>query len=188
MTDLALQLDADWHFRSDRNQVDGRIVPFGERAVVMEDGEVFREVFDPGSLTFMEQVARSRGNAAWIGLNLDHDESLSSRIGYARSIVQQDDGGWCTFQLYPDRDLDKVRSMLQESHTGLSVLFTDRVAPVVDAEGVRHRVQVNIRHVAATPIPTYASAAITAVRATPELLDMTPALDEWREWIAAQAG
>lgn len=187
MSDLAIQLDADWHFRSERNQVEGRIVPFDEPTVVVEDGEVYREVFDHGSLTYMEQYAHNRGNAAWIGLNLEHDESLPARIGYARTLVQRDDGGYATFQLYDGPDLGKVRQMLKESHTGLSVYFRDRVPPV-EIDGIRHRVQVNVAHVAATPLPTYAGAQITAVRHTVDVLDVTPALDEWDAWLASQSG
>jgi hypothetical protein len=177
----------EWHYRDAEDQVEGRIVPFGESAVVVEDGERFTEVFDAGSLTFMCQVAASRGNAAWISFVLDHDERLDSRIGWARSLEQRDDGAWATFQLYRNnRDLAKVRDMLHESHTGLSVLFRDRV-PAIEVDGVRHRRQVVVDHVSATPMPTYSGAQIMAIRSQPEeLLGGTPKLDEWQTWLAAQ--
>lgn len=188
MTELSTEVE--WHFRADEaggeeNIVEGRVVPFNQVATVIEHGERYREGFRAGSLTFMHQFAKQRGNAAWVHLNLDHDESLPARIGFARSFEQRDDGGWATFKLYPSADLPKVRSMLTESHTGLSVLFDD-LAPPVDVDGVRWRTQVKILHVAATPIPVYAGAGITSVRAAgapdpSELL--TPALDEWTAYL-----
>jgi hypothetical protein len=79
-----------------------------------------------------------------------------------------------------------VREMLTESHTGLSVFFTDRVPPRV-VDGVRQRVSVTVHHVAATPIPAYEGATIASVRANEELVLGTPALDEWRAWLDARA-
>lgn len=185
MTELTIQSPAHWHWRGDANTVEGRMVPFGEPAMVVEDGEVYTEMFDPGSMTRMEQIAKARGNAAWIAFNLEHDEGFPARIGYARTLEQRDDGAWGIFKLYPGNDLAKVRSMLEESHTGLSVMFDD-IAPPREVDGIRHRVQVSVRHVAATPMPTYAGATITAVRATePPLVVGTPALDEWTAWLDA---
>lgn len=184
MTDLQLQIPAEWHFRDDLNVVEGRMVPYNESALVVENGEVFYEAFDPGSVTRMLQFAKRRGNAGWIAFNLDHDETFDNRIGYARSIESREDGAWGAFKLYQGPDLPKVRSMLEESHTGLSVMFHDLV-PAREVDGVRHRVQVSISHVAATPMPTYAGAVITAVRSVdPVDLGGTPALDEWNEWLA----
>lgn len=186
MSDLTLKLSADWHFRDDLGVVEGRMVPFGERAMVMEDGEVFWEEFDPGSLNTMCQVAKNRGNAGWISFNLEHDESLGARIGFARSIEQRPDGAWAQFQLYRNNpDLPKVRDMLSESHTGLSVMFADIKPPRLINE-VRHRTQVSVSHVAATPMPTYASATITTVRETEQIVEPgTPSLNEWTDWLAS---
>lgn len=187
MSDLKLKLRADWQFRGDTNVVDGRMVPFDEPAMVFEDGEVFWEVFDAGSLTRMVQIATTRGNAGWIAFNLDHDDSFDYRIGYARSIDQRDDGAWGSFKLYPSQDLAKIRAMLEESHTGLSVEFND-IAPPREIDGVRHRVSVAVKSVAATPLPTYEGAKITAMRATEtsSVLVGTPALDEWDTWLVSR--
>jgi len=189
MSDLyELQTEVEeWHFRGkERNEVEGRIIPFGEPALVIENGERFTEVFDPGSLTFMAQYVARRGNGSFVHLNLDHDESLGGRIGHMRSLEQREDGGWALFKLYEQRpDLPLIREMLAESHAGLSVKFRDRVPPR-EENGTRHRVQVVVEHVAATPLPTYAGAQIVALRSPeePGLFAGTPALDEWTSWLA----
>lgn len=180
--DLTVTTEAHWHVRADENVVEGRIVPFNEPAIVVEEGERYREGFLPGSLTRMEQAVKQRGNASWIAFNLEHDTSLAARIGYARSIVQRDDGAWAEFQLYPGVDLPKVRAMLEGSHTGLSVFFRD-VSPPKEADGIRWRTQVHIDHVAATPMPVYSGATITKVRETDALNLATPALDEWTQYV-----
>jgi hypothetical protein len=137
----------------------------------------------------MSQIAHKRGNAGWISFNIDHDESMDARIGYAVSLEQLDDGGWCDFRLYNGAQLDKVRSMLEESHRGLSVMFDDVVAPKV-IDGVRSRVQIKIAHVAATPMPVYDGALITAIRdvtgseaPTVDELEDRPALAEWQQYL-----
>jgi len=178
--------ETEWHLRADENVVEGRIVPFGEPTTVMEMGELYQEGFDPGSFTRMEQVIRQRGNASWISFNLEHDESLAARIGYARSIEQREDGAYGSFNLYPGTDLTKVRAMLEGSHTGLSILFRD-VSPPREADGVRWRTQVHVDHVAATPLPVYEGAVITKVREAEQVLLATPALDEWADWLAVQS-
>jgi phage head maturation protease len=181
---MKLVTEGLWHVRSDENVVEGRIVPFGEPAFVYEEGELYREGFDAGSLTRMEQVIKQRGNATWVGFNLEHDESFVNKIGYMRSLEQRDDGAWAEFKLYPSTELAKVRAMLEESHTGLSVKFDDITPPREGDDGVRWRTQVHVSHVAATPMPVYEGATITKVRDTGgQTVLATPALDQWSEWI-----
>lgn len=183
--------EGQWNIRSDGRTAEGRIVPFREPATVMERGEVYSEQFLEGCLTRMCQIAARRGNAGWIALNVDHDETMDARIGYAAALEQREDGGWCTFRLYPGPHLEKVRSMLEESHRGLSVMFDD-LAPPRDVDGVRSRVQIGLRHVAATPLPVYTGAFISAVRdvpgstAAPDLAELEdrPALREWQDYLA----
>ena len=180
--------DCSWQMRSDGRSVRGRIVPFMEPTTIVDKGERFREQFLPGCITALIQVAQRRGNPGFIGLNFDHDESFDARIGVAANIEQLDDGGWADFRLYENRDLDKVRSMLTESHTGLSVMFDDVVPPRV-LNGIRSRAQILIRHVAATPWAAYDGARVTGVRSEsiePPTLDEIaerPALAEWQSYL-----
>lgn len=179
-----LVADGDWHMRDDGRTVDGRIVPFGVRALVAENGEVFEEQFLPGCLSTMCQIATKRGNAGWIALNLDHDEAFDRLIGYASVLDQRDDGGYATFRLYAGPQLDKVRSMLEESHTGLSVMFGD-IVPPREINGIRSRVQIHVSHVAATPQPVYTNASVLALRGGAQVhLAERPALREWEQWLA----
>lgn len=183
--------DGHWQLRDDGRFVRGRIVPFNEPTLVVDRGERFREQFLPGCMTRLCQLVAKRGNAGFIQLNLDHDESFASLIGYARSVEQLDDGGYADFKLYRSPDLDKVRSMLEESHTGLSVMFDDVATPRL-LDGIRSRVQIAIRHVAATAFPAYRGAAITAMRddvshdpPTLDEIDDRPALAEWQAYLAS---
>ena len=153
--------------------VTGSIIPFGEVAEICEvqDGKVVRylEEFLPECTLANRQLAQRKlqGIPSWIALNLDHDEGFDREVGRCRSLAEDEAGVQSTFRLYGGHDLPKVRSMLTESHGGLSVQFGDLAAPIVeDRDGlplVRHR-QVNVFHVAATPIPAYAGAGITEMR------------------------
>lgn len=180
--------DCSWQMRSDGRSVRGRIVPFMEPTTIVDKGRRFREQFLPGCITALIQGAQRRGNPGFIHLNLDHDEGFDSRIGVASNLEQLDDGGWADFRLYESRDLDKVRSMLTESHTGLSVMFDDVVPPRV-LNGIVSRAQILIRHVAATPWAAYDGARITAMRSDshePITLDEIaerPALAEWQSYL-----
>ena len=175
--------------RDDGRTVEGMIVPFNVPAQVVEPnpttGELERyvEAFASGSCTRMEQAAQRRGNAAFIRLTLDHDAGFDSRVGHGVSIEQRDDGAYASFRLYRGPQLEKVQSMIEESHDGMSVEFSDVVAPV-DRDGVRWRRQVAIPAVTLTPSPTYEGARVLAMRDTDELT--TPALDEVRAWLESQ--
>jgi phage head maturation protease len=152
---------------ADGNTVEGRIVPYNEPTDVTEvvNGEVkrYREQFLPGSFYEMARGAAARGNASWVGLCLDHEDSFDAKIGHAISLVEESDGAYGTFRLYPSRDIDKVRGMLTESHRGLSVEFVDMAKPKV-IDGIVSRVQIHLKRVAATPTPAYANAGILAMR------------------------
>jgi HK97 family phage prohead protease len=163
-------------------EVVGRIIPFGVVAEVADviDGHLvrYRERFLPGCTAKVRQDADRTGGPRWVGLKLGHVETFDERVGYARSIEERDDGVWATFGLYVDARLDKVRSMLRTSHTGLSVEFTDRVQPTIDREaGLVSRRAIALHGVAATPLPQYQDAAIVAVRATEDIDLGTPNLE-----------
>ena len=175
----------------DGHEVYGRIVPFGVSAHIRELNEAgqldeYDELFLPGCTARMRQIAASRGGPGWIGLTVDHDPTLDARLGYCRQLDEQTDGAYGTFRLYDDPvRIDKVRSMLRTSHTGLSIEFIDRAPPLVDGQ-LRQRRQINISSVTATPIPVYESAGILALRADSDVLDgATPNLDRARELLAA---
>lgn len=175
------------HLRDDGRTIEGCIVPYGEVAEVVErnpqSGELsrYKEQFLKGSCARMAQGVKRRGNAAFIKLLLDHDEdNFSSWVGHALDLRSEDDGAYATFRLYDGNDLPKVRSMLQESHTGLSINFGD-VRPPKLIDGIVSRVQVAIDHVAATPVPVYANAGITSMRSIDGTqVDGTPNLNSVR--------
>ena len=181
----------EWELRSDGRTVDGRIIPYNEVAHVIDRDErgqliEFDEQFLPGSCAAMVQACEARGNASFIAFNLDHEEmDLDHQIGHAVKLREMDDGAHATFRLYESRHLDKVRSMLAESHTGLSVKFKAVRTPRVMRNVISH-VQVAIAHVAATPMPTYAGAGITRMRALEDTTQVfgTPLLDEVRAWLS----
>lgn len=189
--------DIEWSLRDDGRTVDGRIVPYGEVIEAYEHTATgiakIKETFDRGSCTWEAQNARRKGNASWIEFRLEHGTEFDGLIGYARSLESKDDGAYASFRLYESADLPKVQSMLRESHNGLSVFFADRVEPTV-VDGITHRRQVVLGHVAATPVPAYKGAQIMAMReamAPEEALAMvggTPHLDEIKQLLATLKG
>lgn len=173
-----------FQMRDDGRTVEGRFLPFNEAALVADPGaEPYREMFLPGCLDYVCAQSAKRGNAAFIGLDLDHRGDLDHQIGSARSVEQRDDGAWGVFRLYNGPDLPKVQSMLEDSHTGLSVHFADR-RRARNINGVVARTDIHVFSVAATPIPSYVGAQITAMRALDEVPPVEkPAFDEIRAWL-----
>lgn len=179
----------EWELRSDGRTVDGRIIPYNEVAHVIERDErgqlvEFDEQFLPGSCAAMVQACEARGNAAFVEFRLDHGEDFDGLVGHAASIRERDDGAHATFRLYESKDIDKVRSMLETSHRGLSVKFKAVRTPQL-IKGVVSHVQVAIAHVCATPAPVYAGAGITRVRSEDVPVFATPQLDAIKEWLEA---
>ena len=177
--------------RDDGRTIEGCIVPYGEVAEVVErdpetgDLSRYKEQFLKGSFARMAQGVARRGNASFIKFVLDHDEdSFDAWVGHAVDLRSEDDGAYATFRLYEGRDLMKVRSMLEESHSGLSVNFGDIRPPKV-LDGVVSHVQVVINHVAATPVPVYSGAGITSMRSTDGTqVEGTPLLNDVRAFLA----
>lgn len=175
--DAALELRDD----DGRPIVAGRIVPIGVEANIAEPGpdgtvRTYRERFLPGCSTRARQQADRYGHCRYVALKLDHSDTLDHRIGYGLALEERADGVYATFGLYQSGGLDKVRSMLRESHTGLSIEFSDAAEPVTDGDLVSRR-QIHLHGVAATPIPAYPGAVITAVRSADAVDDGTPRLD-----------
>lgn len=174
---------------ADGRTVVGRIVPYNEVAHVVEPDESgkiveYDEAFPPASLTKMMQGAGARGNDyRFIRFTLDHEPSFDHRIGFATGLESRDDGAWATFRLYESNDLPKVRSMLTESHTGLSVEFFATRSRTRD-DGVIERLGAHIHTVTATPSPMYAGATIAAMRGEDVPAVGTPHLDELRAYLA----
>lgn len=143
--------------KKDRRTIFGRVVPYGEIAVFTDhDGRTKRERFVRGSLA--EQAK------AWhrVTLTFEHLQGFANTIGYGRSLEESDDGAYASFRLY-ERDADKAREMLEESHRGLSLEFlaiNDRLA----ADGVIDRQRVWVERVSMVPDAAYAGAEVLAIR------------------------
>lgn len=184
---------ADWQWRDDGRSVEGCIVPYGKVINVTEPDETgtihsYREKFLPHSLMTQTRYAERKGGAPDVSFLLEHNEhSFDAKIGYVKSLREDDDAAYAVMRLYDGAHLPKVRSMLEESHTGLSVSFRDTAAPKVD-NGIICRTQVHIWHVAATPAPAYDEARILAIR-NGTLVEESdeyahfPKLDEVRAWL-----
>jgi hypothetical protein len=182
---------ANMMLRDDGKTVEGRIVPYGIPTEIREYDpdakaiKVYKEQFLQRSCLGMAQGVAKRGNAGFISFLMEHESGFDAKIGYATDLRDESDGAYATFRLYDSHDLPKVQSMLRESHTGLSVNFAD-VKPARLIDGVVSRVQVHIEHVAATPVPCYEHAGITAMRAIGEIPEpVTPLLDSINDWLAS---
>lgn len=187
----------EWQWRDDGRTVEALIVPYLQPTEVTEpDGNggyvTYREQFLRHSLMAQSTYYKRKGSAAEVTLLMEHNErDFAARIGFAKSLDDAEDGAYGTFRLYDGNDYPKVRSMLDESHTGLSVSFRDTAEPRI-RDGITSRTQVFINHVAATPVPCYDTARILAIRETPDhvrdaQVSLTPKLDEIREWLRSAA-
>ncbi len=156
--------------RDDGRTVEGKILPYNEPAQVVDIHPVtgqrqrFIEVHLPRAIARQLQLIGDvlRGRPNYIRLNLDHGEDLPRQIGFARSLSEADDGAYATFGLYDRPDLPLIQSMLRESHDGLSVEFADH-GSYVEGDTVYRR-SIEIRAVAATPLNTFPTAKVLALR------------------------
>lgn len=201
MTDVFIR-SAEFELRDDGDgrTLTGRIVPYGEVASIVEVDEAtndlvrYREQFLPHSFAAMAQGFKARGgdrslrSNMFVPLLIDHSDRFDDMIGHATELEDQEDGAYATFRLYNDERLTKIRSILSESHTGLSVSFRD-IRPPKIVDGIISRVQVGINHVAATPRPAYSNARIDSLRESRETNVLeTPLLNDVREWLQKQRG
>ena len=177
--------DARLEVSGDGREVVGRVVPLGEvghiREVVNGELDEYDEEFLPGCTARMRQAAQMRGGPRWIKFSLDHEQGFDFNIGFCREIAEAAGGVEATFRLHDDAArLGKIRSMLTESHDGMSIEFTDVASPIVEGN-LRRRRQIHITAVTATPIPVYASARVLSMRDDDHPLDVgTPNLDRVR--------
>jgi len=185
----------DFSMKDDVRTLHGRIVPYGEVADIAEFDETrnevvrYREQFLAHSMAAMVQGFIARGGTSkrsnlFVPLLIDHKDNFDSMIGQATEMTDADDGAWATFRLYDDDRMTKIRSVLTESHTGLSVMFRDTRPPRI-IDGIVSRVQVHIAHVAATATPAYVSAGIDSIRSNDPIPD-TPQLQSVRDWLNAE--
>lgn len=183
----------EFHIRDDGRTLEGMIVPYNQVADVVElDPDTnqmvrYQEQFLAGSLAGMAQGFKARGLLD-VPLLLGHGnhDNAHERIGFATGLESKDEGATATFRIYDDSNLPKILSMLRESHTGFSIAFKDTRQPKL-VNGVVSRVQVFVGHVAATPVPTYAGAGITAIRAQEDDQEAPrPALAAVRAWLAQE--
>jgi HK97 family phage prohead protease len=183
---------AEFELRDDGRTLTGRIVPYGEVANIVEldeaTGELVRyqEQFLPNSLMAMSQGFQARGGK-FVPLLIDHNDNFDNMIGHATELRSESDGAYGSFRLYEDDRIMKIRSVLTESHTGLSIAFRDTRAPKT-IDGVVSHVQVHVGHVAATPSPAYQGATIEALRASQGAMvdPERPSLDGIRAWLAME--
>jgi HK97 family phage prohead protease len=187
---------AEFSIRDDGRTLDGCLVPYGQVADVVElDDDTqqlvrYQEQFLPHSLAAMAQGFQARGgktaSSHFIPLLIDHNDKFDNMIGHAVELRDEDDGAYGSFRLYDSADIVKIRSVLTESHTGLSVAFRDVRAPKM-VDGIISRVQVFVGHVAATPVPAYQGAGITALRSAEPVDELIhPKLDDVKAWLAEQ--
>ena len=179
---------AEFQLRDDGRTLEGCIVPYGQCTDVVEVDEEtkqlvrYREQFLPHSLAAMAQGFKARGGK-FVPLLIDHNDRFDNMIGHAVDLRSEDDGAYASFRLYDSDNITKVRSILTESHTGLSIMFRDTREPKV-VDGVVSRVQVHVAHVAATPTPAYVGAGIESLRSeTLEFVDHKPLLNDVRAWL-----
>lgn len=198
MTDMFIR-SVDFSMRDDGRTLHGRIVPYNEVADIVEFDEEsqsmkrYREQFLPHSLAAMVQGFRARGgdnsirSNCFVPLLIDHRDNFDSMIGQAIELTDADDGAYATFRLYEDERIIKIRSVLTESHSGLSVMFRDTRPPKLVGDIVS-RVQVHVAHVAATATPAYATAGIDSIRSTETPVIDSPRLHSVREWLNSERG
>lgn len=170
----------------DLNIVEGWIVPYNQPAdvydITPEGVHRYREGFLPGSCQRMVQGVHKRGNAGFIRLTLDHEQTMGARVGCGLTLEERgSEGAWASFKLYRSDDLTKVRSMIEQSHDGFSVEFDD-VVPPIEKDGVTWRRQVAIPAVTLTPQGAYGGAKVMALR-DGDALGGTEHLDETMAWL-----
>jgi phage head maturation protease len=146
-----------------RSYVSGRVVPFNVATTIVEPDDTgqlvtYRERFLPGCLD--RQSKSVGGQWRHVKFKLGHSEQLEREVGAAVALEERADGVHGTFRA---------------------------LRTVTDGD-VQSRAEVYIGGVAATPIPAYPGALVTAVREQTVDLDATPRLDAARKLLEELRG
>lgn len=149
----------------------GRIVPFGLRQEVRDDGPAYLERIERGA--FERDVA---AGGRWVNLRVGHrGADHDAHLGKCMGLESQPDGLYGTFRI-TERSHPLAESARAGELAGWSVgakVFRSR--RVIDPDGaiVVNRELCAINHVAATAAPQYAGAGVLLAREH-ELIDDTP--------------
>lgn len=166
----------------DGRTVEGRMVPYNVVQHIRDVHGEYDEVITPVGMAPMFQGFRANPRAVRsVEFQLTHSENLERLIGCGEEMRDEPEGPYVRFRLYERDDINFVRSVLRESHDGLSIDYGCRVRRT-RPDGVIEPLGIHVFAVAATPTPTYATARIMAMRERPEPPPPpTPALDTMLE-------
>ena len=143
--------------------VEGRIVPYGERASSIP------EIFDNGSVRLPDRS---------VAVTLDHAPGTMARVGRVLAIEHRQDGAHATMQLIDTPQGREVYERLRlRVVEGLSVGFIPVQSQAID--GVIHRQRVELDHVGIVPSPEYESAQVAHTRSAEQ--ENQPMSDETTE-------
>jgi HK97 family phage prohead protease len=176
--------------QTDAHTLTGRIVPWGQEAVVIEPDETgerlvrYSEQWERGAFD-TQLKAENQGIVRKIALRDEHAEGLG-KIGWALALHDRDDGMWGTFRVREAAMAD-VSQMYEDGIDGLSVGFHPlrggtRVQVRAQGDELRVRSRAYIDHVALVATPTWAGARVLALRDSDEMvadMETSRAQDEY---------
>lgn len=156
----------------DGRTICGRIVPYGEPAIVADrlpNGTMtrpYREVIARGAC---RNIVRAPGRVL---LNYEHAESLLEQIGPAQDLREAEDGCHAVFRAFPTPSGDQGLEMIRSGYaTGFSVeaIATEKGTRRLEDGTIERHLLKQLLHVALCREPAYAGAGVTALRSAPAL-------------------
>ena len=157
---LVRRFPAELHASGDGRTIEGRAVPYGVIASVVDPGRgpSYREGFAAGAF---RRVAKA---ASRILLRYEHRDDLMSVIGPAEDLEEREDGlygSWRATGAPGDHALALIEAGVL---TGLSVGFVPLRRDRAEADGVIWRRSCHLEEVSLTMSPAYAESRVLAVR------------------------
>jgi len=156
----------------DARLLEGRLVPYGETADVVDEGpdgvQRYREAFQAGAFSRQVAAATTNGGVARrIAFYDQHHDGLG-KVGHLLAFDERPDGLYGTMRVLP-RYVADVETMLSDGVDGLSVGFVPLKTMRLD--GVRVRTSAHLVHVALEALGAYESARVLALRAAADEVD-----------------
>lgn len=175
----------DYEYRDEGRTLVGLIVPYDSPTVVTTRDGTYPESFVMGAFRTDIIGAERVGNAHWVKLTLEHDQSLGNRLGYGSALEESREGLIGTFSLYAS-EAAKAQEVIGETHKGLSVGFLPLSggAKLSDDGETVVRTRCRLDHVAVTPVPAYEGARVLALREEQAGVELErPRLEQVQEYL-----
>lgn len=156
------EVPAELETSGDGRNIDLRIVPYGVKARVSDDGgrTFYDEVWDQGVFDKQTKAAHRID----VLMNFEHQQGIGGVVGRGVQLRDSEVGAEGTFRMLSGNDADKTLELVNEGVLRGVSLEAIAEKSVRDEEGVVHRIKATLRNIALCRSPAFPDAQVLAVR------------------------